>query len=157
MCDDVSIPRGRRTGAGVLAALGVAILSLGGCGAEPRQISQSGAGAYEASLGVLDDGFVAAWHDTRDGHPAIYVRTLDATGRPDGPERRLTDSSDFSYEADIEVAGADLVVAWYEETAAGGGVGRQGRPLDARRRGPVGAHALDPRAQRAQPFRSGRR
>ena len=67
----------------------------------------------------LGDGFVVAWHDTRDGTPKIYIRTMDAEGSPLGPEQRLTDGPHRSYEPDVEVVGDDIAVAWYEETETG--------------------------------------
>jgi hypothetical protein len=82
-------------------------------------ISHSGSGAFEASLAGLADGFAIAWYDTRDGNPEIYVRLLDVRGRPQSSAHRLTNSSAFSYEADIEAAEGNLAVAWYEKTAAG--------------------------------------
>jgi len=82
------------------------------------QISQSGAGAFDASLASTDDGFAVAWYDRRDGNAEIYLRLLNAMGEPAGPERRLTSSPELSYTADIQPAGTNVAVAWYEE--AGG-------------------------------------
>jgi hypothetical protein len=107
-----------------------AVLSLGGAThpvlraqssapAPSIQISQSGHAAYEASLAASESGFVAAWYDTRDGNPEIYVRALDARGHPSGPERRLTNDSRFSYEADVALLGDDVVVAWYDRAETG--------------------------------------
>src|SRR5262245_64016764 len=67
----------------------------------PRQISDSGFGAYEVSLAAWSDGLALAWYDTRDGNAEIYVRSLDAEGRESGPELRLTTTAAASYEADI--------------------------------------------------------
>lgn len=100
------------------------ILALAGC-ASPSlttpitQISESGQGAYEVSLAAGESGLVAAWYDTRDGNPEIYLRALDADGRPAGPERRLTDDPNLSYEADVGLLGGDLVVAWYDRSPTG--------------------------------------
>lgn len=99
------------------------------------QISQSGAGAFEPSLASADDGFAVAWYDTRDGNAEIYFRLLNATGEPAGPERRLTNSSELSYEADIQPAGMSFAVAWYEKSADNalqaklGLWSREGQPL----------------------------
>jgi hypothetical protein len=83
----------------------------------PQQITQSGRGAYEASLTATRDGFAVAWYDTRDGHPEIYLRLVDERGAPAGPERRLTNQADRAYEADIAAIGDNLAVAWYEVSA----------------------------------------
>jgi hypothetical protein len=85
----------------------------------PRQISASGTGAYEAALATRPDGFVTAWYDTRDGNAEIYMRLLDAAGRPAGPERRLTNSVEESYEPSIALAGDGVAVAWYDKAADG--------------------------------------
>ena len=99
-------------------------LLLGGCAvSRPITISGPGGGAYEASLARLGDGWAVAWHDTRDGHPEIYTRLLDITGQPTGPPRRLTDTSNFSYEPQLAAAGvAELVVAWYAVSPSGASV-----------------------------------
>jgi hypothetical protein len=55
----------------------------------------------------------------RDGNAEIYLRSLDVEGRPSGPERRLTDTPDASYEASVERLGDALIIAWYEQTASG--------------------------------------
>jgi hypothetical protein len=77
-------------------------------------ISHSGAGAYEASMATLPDGFAVAWYDDRDGNPEIYFRLLDARGRPKSREFRATNDPELSYEADIAAAGDNLAIAWYE-------------------------------------------
>jgi hypothetical protein len=79
------------------------------------RVSHSGRGAYEASLTPSGDGFAVAWYDTRHGHAEIYMRVLDATGRPAGPERRLTNGTGSAYEPDAQGIGARLAVAWYEQ------------------------------------------
>jgi hypothetical protein len=94
---------------------------LAACSSSPSlmQVSHSGAGAFEASLTTDDSGFIVAWHDMRDGNAEIYLRSLDVEGRPSGPERRLTDTPDASYEASVERLGDALIIAWYEQTASG--------------------------------------
>ena len=94
----------------------VAVLLLAGGGSGPQQVSQSGKGAYEASLQTIERGFVVAWHDYRDGNAEIYARVLGVEGRAAGPEVRLTHSPALSFEADVAVAGdgTDLIAAWYE-------------------------------------------
>jgi len=84
----------------------------------PRQISETTAGAYEASLASTSAGFAIAWYDTRDGHPEIYMRNLDARGQPASSERRLTNGSAAAYEADIAAGGDRRFIAWYEHGPA---------------------------------------
>ena len=79
------------------------------------QISQSGRGAYDASLTPTSDGFAVAWYDTRDGNPEIYLRRLNAMGEPAGQEHRLTSSPARSDDADIQPARDNFAVAWSEE------------------------------------------
>jgi hypothetical protein len=81
-----------------------------------RQISDSGAGAYEASLAVLPEGFASAWYDLRDGNPEIYFRLLDSEGKPQSPEFRVTRDRELSYEPDIAVAGENIVIGWYDKS-----------------------------------------
>jgi len=87
--------------------------------ATPIQVSHSGAGAYEAALATDEKGFAVAWYDTRDGNPEIYLRLLDESSRPSGPERRLTETPDASYEPSLERLGDSLAIAWYEQTSDG--------------------------------------
>lgn len=75
------------------------VAALAGC--SPRQISDSGFGAYDVSVATWSDGFAVAWYDTRDGNAEVYVRRLDAEGREAGPEMRVTTTAAESYEADI--------------------------------------------------------
>ncbi len=115
----------------------VALCFCAACGGPSggTQVSQSGAGAFEASLASTDDGFAVAWYDTRYGNADIYLRLLNAMGEPAGPERRLTNSPELSYEADIQSAGKGFAVAWYEKAADGklqaklGVWSRDGEPL----------------------------
>lgn len=96
------------TGAAVAAAL-----LLGGCNG-PRQISESGFGAYEVSLATWADSLAVAWYDTRDGNAEVYARFLDASGNELGSEIRLTETSEQSFEADIAATANGFAVAWYE-------------------------------------------
>lgn len=111
-------------------------------------VSESPVGAFEAGLAPLGDGFAAAWYDTRDGHPEIYARMLDRSGRPSGSPFRLTRGADAAYEASITPSGGNLVVGWYEKTASGAltpklgawtpdGTARWTRPLAASGRNTV--------------------
>ena len=99
--------------------LQVAILTACSQAPTPIQVSQSGVGAYETALAIDKTGFAVAWYDTRDGNPEIYMRLLDQSGKPAGPERRLTETPDMSYEASIERVGDNLVIGWYEQTSDG--------------------------------------
>ncbi len=110
------------------AVLSVALLAAGCSRVDPPPlvISQSSAGAYEAALRARDGGFVAAWYDTRDGNAEIYRRLLDESGRPAGPERRLTNNPEDSYEPSLAVTGDAVVMAWYEKDADGLLVARVG-------------------------------
>jgi hypothetical protein len=113
--------------------LAFSVVVLSGCSAPAptpvsiHHISQSGQGAYEVSLAVSDAGLAAAWHDTRDGNPEIYARRLDPDGRPTGPEWRLTDDLQLSYEADVALLDDSLVVAWYDRSSDGRLESRVGR------------------------------
>lgn len=98
----------------------VAITALAGCGSPAPALldvsdTPAAFGAHEASLSALNDGYAVAWYDTRDGHPEIYARILDAAGRPSGPSRRLTVGTDAAYEADLVSDGERLIVGWYEK------------------------------------------
>jgi hypothetical protein len=85
----------------------------------PRQISNSRQGAYEAALAATTNGAVAAWHDTRDGNGEIYLRLLDAEGSAAGPELRLTNDEEQSYEPSIAAIGDAVAVTWYDKAADG--------------------------------------
>lgn len=101
-----------------LAAILTATLSACSAGG-PSQVSQSGAGAFEASVTPLHEGLGVAWYDTRDGNAEIYIRLLGADGRIRGPEHRLTNDPEASYEADIVGAGEGFAVAWYDKSDDG--------------------------------------
>lgn len=94
-------------------------LTAAACSPRPIQVSNSGTGAYEAALVQYGQGFAVAWYDTRDGSGEIYARMLDLNGRPAGPERRLTNGPENSYEASLGRVGDDLVVAWYDQLDKG--------------------------------------
>jgi hypothetical protein len=95
-----------------------AVVTLLGC-SPPRQITDSGAGAYEVSLSAWSDGLAVAWYDTRDGNAEVYFRELDADGREAGPELRLTTTASESYEADIVALADAFAIAWYEREPDG--------------------------------------
>lgn len=122
-------------------ALVLASILIAACGppsrepGEPIQITNSKIGAFEAALATRDDAFVAAWYDNRDGNAEIYMRSLDADGQPAGPERRLTNGPEDSYEASIEVVGDAVAVAWYDKSENGALVPKLGMwDLDGRNR-----------------------
>ena len=99
----------------------LAIVCLFGCGKTeaPRQVSVGGGGAYEASIATINDRFVVAWHDTRVGGAEIYFRVLDVLGRPSNPERRITNTLNFSYDPDIEIIEDNVLIVWYERAMDG--------------------------------------
>lgn len=94
---------------------------LAACSQAPTaiQVSRGGAGSYETALATDTAGFAVAWYDTRDGNPEIYLRLLDESGHPAGPEHRLTETPEASYEASLERVGDRFAVAWYEQTSDG--------------------------------------
>jgi hypothetical protein len=98
--------------------IGLCLLAAA-CTARPAQVSNSVRGAYETALAPFRDGFAVAWYDTRDGNGEIYLRLLDASGRPAGPERRLTNGPENSYEASIDRVGDAIAVAWYDQSGEG--------------------------------------
>ncbi len=101
-----------------LAVSGLAA-ALSGCSPPIQQVSDSGLGAYEASLTVVAGRAAVAWYDNRDGNAEIYARAVDDSGRGVGRERRLTNDPEASYEADIVVAGEGHAVAWYGADESG--------------------------------------
>lgn len=101
----------------IVAALTAFLLADG---REPQQLSRSGYGAYEVSLAVSGNQRAAAWYDTRDGHPEIYLRILNAEGQVSGPERRVTSGTDFAYEPDIAAVRGNFAIAWYEKNPSTG-------------------------------------
>ena len=105
----------RRTARAVCSC--AALAASTGCA--PRQISDSGLGAYEVSLAAWSDGLAVAWYDTRHGNAEVYVRRLDADGREAGPELRLTTTESQSYEADIAPLKDAFAIAWYEKAHDG--------------------------------------
>jgi hypothetical protein len=110
------------------------LAAVAGC-SPPRQISESGFGAFEVSLATWSDGLAVAWYDTRDRNAELYVRALDADGLEAGPELRLTNTPVESYEADIAALPNAFAVAWYEKSHEGamraqlGVWARDGTPL----------------------------
>src|SRR5262245_21160884 len=96
-----------------------ACAALAAAGCSPRQITDSGFGAFEVSLAGAGDELVVAWYDTRDGNAEVYVRSLDADGHKAGPELRLTTTAAQSYEADIALVSDGFAIAWYEKESDG--------------------------------------
>lgn len=84
-----------------------------------QQVSHSGFGAYETSLTKRQDGFAVTWYDTRHDFAEIYLRILNAHGKPTGPEIRLTNNKYKSYEPDIEAVENNLLIAWYDKKPSG--------------------------------------
>ena len=86
----------------------------------PRQVSRSNAGAYEAALAAIGDGFVASWYDERDDNGEIYVRRIESDGQPRGNELRLTHDVEESYEPSVAAVADDrLALAWYDKAGDG--------------------------------------
>lgn len=103
---------------------------------EITQISDSGYGAFESDLEVLDDDTVAiAWYDTRNLHAEIYLRLLDRQLQPISAEFRLSENAVESYEVDIAALGKNIAATWYELDSSKHGVvklglwNRQGQQL----------------------------
>lgn len=122
----------------IARSIALSLLLAAGCAApapdersqpsdDPITISDSKAGAYEVALAPFGDGLVAAWYDTRDGNAELYMRLLDADGRPAGPERRLTNGPEQSYEASLAAVADSIVIAWYDKSADGTLVPKLGR------------------------------
>lgn len=101
------------------SAAALPLVALAACSVQPRQVSDSGFGAYEVSLAAWSDALAVAWYDTRDGNAEIYVRFLDAQGRAVGADERLTRTPAQSYEADLAALDDGLAVAWYEKADDG--------------------------------------
>lgn len=84
-------------------------------------VSDSPGGAYEGSLASDGrGGFVATWHDSRDGHDEIYARRLDASGTGVDKAWRLTHTMGSAYEPDVVVVGDAIVVGWYDKAPDAG-------------------------------------
>jgi hypothetical protein len=84
-----------------------------------HDVTISPAGAFEASLAAVDDGMTVAWYDTRGGRAAIYMRQVDAAGRPRGAELRVTSGEQDAYEPDVASLSGAVVIGWYEKAADG--------------------------------------
>ena len=86
---------------------------------EVNQISNSGFGAFEADIEVLDADTVAiAWYDTRHSQAEIYLRLLDHRLEPISAEFRLSENNVESYEVDIVALGENIAASWYEIDAS---------------------------------------
>jgi hypothetical protein len=97
----------------------VVFAALATAGCSPRQITDSGFGAFEVSLAASDDELAVAWYDTRDGNAEVYVRSLEADGHKQGPELRLTTTAAESFEPDIALVPGVFAIAWYEKAQDG--------------------------------------
>ncbi|MCH7670814.1 MAG: hypothetical protein IIB72_01460 [Proteobacteria bacterium] len=87
---------------------------LTGC-SKVIQVSDSGYGAFEADIEVLDDTTIAlAWYDTRHPQAEIYLRLLDHQLQAISAEFRISESDANSYEVDIVALGANIAATWYE-------------------------------------------
>lgn len=94
------------------------VVAVAGCQAPPPgstavQLSQRTGGAFEVAMAPFRDGAAVAWHDTRYGNAELYLRLIDARGRPVGAEYRLTMDQEDAFEVSIAAVGDALAVAWY--------------------------------------------
>jgi hypothetical protein len=86
----------------------------------PSQVSDSGYGAYEVSLATWEDSAIAiVWYDTRDGNAELYLRFIEAAGRPLGEDHRLTRTPADSFEPSVSALRDGFAIAWYEKAASG--------------------------------------
>jgi hypothetical protein len=109
-----------RLGAGRRAlASAVALAVSSGWGfcfaAQSAQLSAAGAEAYEASLARNGANRAVAWYDARDAYSQIYLRFLDESGNPAGPEQRLTNAPRNALEPDLALQPDQSIVAWYDK------------------------------------------
>jgi hypothetical protein len=101
----------------VAAAL-AATLALGAC-SRPQSISPAGAPAYEVSLAPHGQGLAMAWHGGNLAHSAIFLRFIDAAGKPDGTSLQISDGRQDAYEPDLQPMGEEILLAWYEKDVGG--------------------------------------
>ena len=92
----------------------LAIFFLMGCH-DPRQVTRSGSGAFEPSLAIQNDEVIIAWHDDRMGQDEIFLTRLNGQLDSVAGEFRLTNTNDYSYEADVASMGNNIAVAWYDK------------------------------------------
>ncbi len=59
-----------------------------------------------------DDGWVAAWVDTRDGNAEVYAARVDRTLRKVVNDRRITDAPGDSAEVQVIVRGKETILVW---------------------------------------------
>jgi hypothetical protein len=99
------------------AAVCAAAAALAACDSPPRQMSDSGYGAYEVSMAARPGGagLDLAWYDTRGGNAEVYTRLVDGSAQPVGADRRLTDTPAQSFEPDVASTADGYVIAWYEK------------------------------------------
>lgn len=97
----------------VLAAMAV------GCTPGDAPVS-GGMRAYEPSLAVAQTGTFVAWHGGSGENSRIYVRRVDASGRPLGKAFAVSDGKRLAYEPDLIALPDGLAVAWYEKEPATG-------------------------------------
>jgi len=70
---------------------------------------RSSFGSYLAWNG---DRLELAWCDNRTGRFEVYVRSFDASGKPLGQERRVSDLSSAGSIPSIQPDGTGFLVAW---------------------------------------------
>lgn len=97
------------------APLWSCLLLLAACSGDPQiMVSPGWGGAFEPDLMVADDRVAVVWHDNRNNVDQLYARFYDTALQPNGPEFRLTEATQPSYEASAAFLGPNLAVAWYE-------------------------------------------
>ncbi len=62
--------------------------------------------------GGADDGWIAAWVDTRDGNAEVYAARVDRSLRKVVADRRITDAPGDSAEVQVVIRGKEVVVVW---------------------------------------------
>ena len=84
-----------------------------------QQLSDSGKGAFEPSLAIINNTAIVVWNDNRHGADEIYLRIVDSNLSTISAEVRLTKNNSFSYEADVVAVGENILVSWYDKNQDG--------------------------------------
>jgi len=101
-----------------LLILIAALLPIG-C-ATTRAVSAVGETAYEVSLADSGNRMALVWQGGGLAHSALWLRFMDANGRPQGSVLQLTDGRREAYEPDLQAGGAQFALAWYEKEPSTG-------------------------------------
>jgi hypothetical protein len=65
-----------------------------------------------AGGGDLNDGWIVAWVDTRDGNAEVYVAKVDRSLKKIVPDRRVTDAPGDASDVQIAVRGKETFLVW---------------------------------------------